>query len=398
MCRFAPNPYRDNNRVADTSVDPLFGDPDILLLHQSLPEYHPTPTHALPALARELGLRQIFVKDESHRFGLKAFKALGASYATYRVIEQQRQIRGQPSVEAASFYRSDERLPTGEFTFCTATDGNHGRGVAWVARKLRQRAVIYMPANSVAARIENIRSEGAEVTVVDGSYDDAVTRAAADAEANGWQIISDTSWNGYEEIPRWIMAAYTTMFHEIHALAETPVQPGVVIVQGGVGALAAAAAWYYRRAYAGPPVTLVSVEPISAACLLASISSPDGQLTRSAGVQDSIMAGLNCGTPSLVAWPLIRHGFDLFISVSDDYCREAMRTYASPCRGDPRIISGESGAAGLAALLALLRDSSLAPARSFLDLGEQSTVLLLNTEGDTDPDGYRRIVVDSARA
>jgi diaminopropionate ammonia-lyase len=392
MCRYAQNPYRDDTRISNSAIDQLFADPVILPLHKSLPEYHPTPTHALPNLARELGLKQIYAKDESYRFGLKAFKALGASYAISWFIQQRRQMQGKPPVEAAHFYRSDDLIAPGKFTFCTATDGNHGRGVAWVAHKLRQHAVIYMPANSAPARIENIRSEGAEVVIVDGTYDNAVTRASADAEANGWRIISDTSWPGYEKIPRWIMAGYTTMFREIHELSDPPVNPDVVIIQGGVGALAAAAAWYYRRAYTDTPVKLVSVEPGSADCLFASITSPNGQPTNSQGAQDSIMAGLNCGTPSLVAWPLIRHGFDLFISISDDYCLEAMRTYAKPLGGDPRVISGESGAAGLAALLALLRSRSLAAARSLLDLREKSSVLLLNTEGDTDPSGYRQIV------
>ena len=392
MCEFAVNPYRERSPQWDAESDRAFGDPDILNLHRSLPEYLPSPTIALPNLARALGLKQILVKDESHRLGLKAFKALGASYAVYRILRQFLEKRGDPCPAAQVFYSNEPPIAPGTFTFCTATDGNHGRGVAWVARKLRQRAVIYMPAASALARIENIRSEGAEVVVVDGSYDDAVQTAAADAKNHEWQIVSDTSWPGYDEIPRWIMAGYTTMFREIHEAPGARPIPNVILVQGGVGALAAAAAWYYTQPGIAPCPQLVSVEPSSADCLLASIRSPHGGAVQTRGRLDSIMAGLNCGTPSLVAWPFIRRGFDLFISIADRHCVRAMRSCYHPLVDDPRVVSGESGAAGLAALLALIDESSLAPARAHLNLSSGTTVLLLNTEGDTDPDSFKQIV------
>jgi diaminopropionate ammonia-lyase len=337
-------------------------------------------------------VKQILAKDESHRFGLNAFKALGASYAVYRFLKQHLEAHGKSCPPASEFYRQEPPVPPGTFTFCTATDGNHGRGIAWIARKLRQRAVIYMPHGSVQARIENIKAEGAEVIVIDGNYDAAVSRAAADAEQNGWHIISDTSWPGYEEIPRWIMAGYTTMFREIHEPPSAWPMPDVVIVQAGVGALAAAAAWYYNRNAASNRPRLVSVEPTSAACLLESIQSQDGDPVQSRGKQDSIMAGLNCGTPSLLAWPIVKRGFDLFVSVSDDYGIRAMQSLFHPQGNDKRIVSGESGAAGLAALLALVAEESLALARSHLGLDTNSTVLLLNTEGDTDPDHFHQRV------
>jgi diaminopropionate ammonia-lyase len=385
MCRLCLNPYRQSDPRWDRYDCATFESEDILEVHRSLPEYEPTPLISLPALASQLGVGRILVKDESHRFGLKAFKALGATYAIYRYLKRDIETHGGSLPDASEFYRTPDSIQPGSYTFCTATDGNHGRGVAWAARQLNQRAVIYMPENTVPARIENIRSEDAEVVIIDGNYDKAVRRCAADAEEHGWQIISDTSWPGYEKIPRWIMAGYTTMFREIHEMQNEQVDVDVVYVQAGVGSLAAAVSWFYNKAYTKRTTKLVSVEPIGADCLLESIRSPGGNPTQSLGKQDSIMAGLNCGTPSHVAWPLIKTGFDLFLSIPDDYSIKAMRRYYHPLGNDPQIISGESGAAGLAALIALCENDSLAIARDDLSLTSNSTILLLNTEGDTDP-------------
>ncbi len=391
MMKFASNAHRQTNPQWPADTVAAFSDPDISAVHRSLSEYRPLPLLSLPNLAHELGVSEILVKDESHRFGLNAFKALGAAYGIYRFVRKHLQQSGQQYAAADQFYRKPT-LPRGTFVFCTATDGNHGRGVAWVARKLNQRTVIYMPKNSARARIENIRKEGAEVVVVDGTYDDAVARCAKDALARGWQIISDTSWPGYEEIPRWIQAGYLTIFEEIHADNDANID--IVIVPAGVGALAAAAAWYYNRVYPKPRPKLVSVEPVGADCLLQSILSETGEPVSLKGELASIMAGLNCGTPSSIAWPFVRQGFDLFMTVTDDAAREAMRTYYRPTGDDPRIISGESGASGLAALLTLCNESSIAAAdaRAHLDLSPSTKVLLLNTEGDTDPEGFRAVV------
>lgn len=372
----------------------MFGSSDIGDLHRSIEGYRPTPLVELSSLAGNLGVDRIFVKDESHRFDLKAFKTLGAAYACYRHVRGYLDRQGRACPEAREFYRRPDTLEAGEMTFCTATDGNHGRGVARTARLLRQRAVIYMPAGTVPARIDSIRGEGAEVVVVDGTYDDAVTRCASDAEANGWQVISDTSWPGYEEIPLWIMAGYLTLFREIEAVAPDAGPINLVFVQGGVGALAGAAAWYYRKACPQPEPRLVMVEPTQAACLLESIESAGALPTMSRGRQNSIMAGLNCGFPSHVSWPLIKQGFDAFLAISDNRCVEAMRLYYHPLGSDTRIVSGESGAAGLAGLLTLLGDESMSEARRSLAVGSTSTVLLLNTEGDTDPVSFRRLVSD----
>lgn len=379
MNSYCSNRYRIEscNYAADY---PAFYRNDIWSFHRSLPGYFHTPLESLPGLAGRLGVGQVWVKDEAHRFGLKAFKALGASYAIHRYLAVQAETPGKPAA-----------------TFCTATDGNHGRAVAWMARLTGRSAVVFMPVGSVRARIEAIAGEGAEVVIVDGDYDAAVRRAAAEAAGHGWQVIADTAYPGYMTIPDDIMAGYTTIFEEITA-GDTDLQtlerPGVdvVIVQGGVGSFAAAAAWYCMRRYGPVRPRLVSVEPIEAACLLESARSPQGEAVRATGRMTTIMAGLNCGTPSLRAWPLLRDGIDLFLAVDDDYARQAMQAFYHPVGGDRRIISGESGSAGLAALLALCTDPSLAAARDLLRLDDATRVLVVNTEGDTDPEQFRRVV------
>lgn len=367
--------YERNRFLADRP-DPawLTAAPDVEAFHRSLPGYAPTPLVALPALAAELGLGDVRVKDESKRFGLNAFKVLGASYAIHRFMQKAPPPAGKT------------------LTFATATDGNHGRAVAWAARRLGHEAVIFVPSNTVPARINAIRGEGAELVVVDGTYDDTVRRAAADAEQHGWQVISDTAWPGYMEIPGWIMEGYGTVFAEATRQLATAgaAAPDVVLLQAGVGGLACAGTLYYFRH--GPRPKLVSVEPTDADCLAESIASPDGGIREAKGRQNSIMAGLNCGTPSLLAWPIIRAGMDGFLAVEDAFAEAAMRRFAAGQGGDPAIVSGESGAAGLAGLLALCREPELEDARRELGLGPKARVLLVSTEGDTDPVNYRRVV------
>jgi diaminopropionate ammonia-lyase len=396
MRRHLVNPFRRSQIDVGPETVAAFESRDVAELHGSIPAYRPTPLVELPALAHELGLSRIFVKDEAHRFGLKAFKALGGTYATYRFVSDYLAKAGRSCPLASQFFSRHGFLLPGELTFCTATDGNHGRGVAWVARLLQQKAVIFMPRGTVQARIDNTRSEGAEVYIVDGVYDDAVSRCAQESAAKGWQIISDMSWSGYEQIPRWIMAGYLTLFREVESVVNSGYQIDCVIIQAGAGALAGAAVWHFRQESPWQNTKIVSVEPTESACLLESIESPGREPVLSKGRQDSTMAGLNCGTPSLVAWPLIRQGFDLFLAISDTSCVQAMRRYYYPTGGDQRIVSGESGAAGLAALLDLMTKSEFREARSYLGLGPKSTVLLLNTEGDTDPAGFARRVLNKS--
>jgi diaminopropionate ammonia-lyase len=395
MCDLLFNPHRVERPHWPAAAVRAFIADDIAPFHRSLPGYQPTPLVVLPNLAAELGVGEICVKDESQRFDLKAFKILGASYAIFRFLKKRWEECSKTPFAPEQFHSKHYRDVLGSFTFCTATDGNHGRAVAWTARLLSERAVIYMPANTVTARSDAIRNEGAEVVIVDGDYDRAVIRAKEDAGQNGWQIISDTSYVGYTEIPRRIMAGYLTMFREATtALAGRGKQKlDCVVIQAGVGSLAAAAAWYYTKEYSAGGPLLISVEPRDADCLLASARTGSGEIRRSVGEQNSIMAGLNCGTPSLIAWPFIKDRFDAFLSISDRYAVAAMQRYYHPTRQDPRIISGESGAAGLGALMALVGNPRLRGRRRRLNLGPDSRVLLLNTEGDTDPANFERLVI-----
>ncbi|HEX9754163.1 MAG TPA: diaminopropionate ammonia-lyase [Gemmatimonadales bacterium] len=338
--------------------------------HASLPGYAPTPLHRLPGLADRLGVGALRAKDESHRFGLGAFKGLGASWAVERL-------------------RATGHLAG---TLATATDGNHGRAVAWAARQLGRRAVIFIPAHSAPARMKAIRSEGAEVVPVPGTYEDAVRACAERSASAGWQVVADVGYEGYLEIPTWVVEGYATMFEEIEEqlAAESAPAADVVMVQGGVGSLAAAAVRHYGIRNGGP--ALAVVEPVEADCLLESALTSDGSPAPSRGDQRSLMACLNCGEVSRGAWPVLREGVDVFLSVTDEYAVRAMRLLAHPAPGDPRVVAGESGAAGLAGLLALVEHEPFREARGALGLSRRATVLLLVTEGATDPETWTRVV------
>jgi diaminopropionate ammonia-lyase len=388
MCRFIINRFREDPPHWRQSEISEYDRDDIFNLHRSIPGYKATPLHSLSSLAKKLGLGNIFVKDEGYRFGLKAFKVLGASYAIYRFISEDMGETFEPDL----FYSTSDIIPSKKYTFCTATDGNHGRGVAWAAHQLNQKAMIFMPQNTVPARIKNIEKLGANVAIVDGAYDLAVQIAHEEARKNGWQIISDTSWPGYEQIPLWIQAGYTTIFREVEMHLPVSEKIDLVLVQAGVGALAACVAWYFNKKFSRSKAKIVSVEPLDAACLLESIDSPEGNPLKASGSLTSIMAGLNCGTPSISAWPLIKTGIDAFMAIPDSSAIEAMRSYYYPLEGDPQIISGESGASSMAALKGLCAKPGIADAREFLGLDGKSNVLLLNTEGDTDPEFFRKVI------
>jgi len=366
---------------------------DMLDFHKSIAGYAPTPLVNLHEAAAELGVKQIYVKDESHRFGIKAFKAFGASYAIYRFLKSCWETRfglTEPFT-AESFSNVDMLKRLGSFTFCAATDGNHGRAVAWTANKLKQRAVIYMPENTALSRIENIESERAEVVLVPGTFDDCVERCAADAEKNGWQAISDTAYPGYLEIPKYIMLGYTSIFLEIEQQGllnkKNDAAVDFVFLPAGVGGIAAAGTSYYVKRYGRQRPKLVCVEPSDCDCFLESVTYGNGLPLAARGKQESIMAGLNCGIPSPVAWPIISDGMELFLAITDDYAMAAMRAYARE-----GIVSGESGAAGLAGLMALVKDPRLKKAREAIQLNSDSRILLINTEGDTDPRAWQSIV------
>jgi diaminopropionate ammonia-lyase len=352
--------------------------------HRRLPGYAPTPLIGAAEIARTLGIGQLLVKDESQRLGLPAFKILGASWAVYRALETR---LGRSLDPWRTIDELNEKLaPLRPLTLTTATDGNHGRAVAHVATLFGLDARIYVPAGTAAARIDGIASEGARVEVVDGTYDDAVARAAEDANES-CLVVSDTSWPGYDEIPRWVTEGYSTIMSEIDdELAKRgEANPDLIAIQFGVGALAAALVRHYRQGKFKEQLKLLSVEPLRAACGLASMEA--GEIVTVPGPHDSIMAGLNCGRPSIVAWPIVSRGIDAFIAIPDEQAREAMRALARI-----GIVAGETGAAGLAGLFELLNGPENARYREPLTIGENTQALVIVTEGATDPESYRRIV------
>lgn len=366
---------------------------EALAFHRQLPGYKATPLRDLPGLASELGISRLLLKDESQRFGLNAFKVLGASYAVYRFVsERWKEKTGEP-LEPGSLFDPAIKDKIGEITFAAATEGNHGRAVAWAAAKLGQRSVIYVSEHVSAERIRNIENEGADIVIIPGNYDRAVEQLAEDAEKHGWQVISDTSWPGHEDIPLLISSGYQTIFTEIdETLAAMEIErPDFVFIQAGVGGLAGAAANYFETSGAKRPC-LICIEPLQADCLLESVVSGGGGISTSKGRLDSFMSVLNCGVPSTATWPAVRDGFNLFMAIDDQWSKKAMKRLFRPAAGDAKVISGESGAAGLAGLLALLEDESLASAREQLGLDFDSTVLVLSTEGDNDRENFFRVL------
>ena len=372
------------NPNAREMLDGPYPDRTPLRFHRRLPGYEETPLIDAPKLASALGVGKVFVKDESSRLRLPAFKILGASWAVYRALEER---LGKDFGDWEEIWELEERLaPLRPLSLVAATDGNHGRAVARVARLLGLGAKIFVPGYMANARREAIASEGAEVIVVDGTYDEAVKRSAGAARERGL-VISDMSWPGYERIPSWVIEGYSTMLWEIDDELErrNEAGPDLVVVQVGVGAFAAAVTRHFRSPRASPRPKVMSVEPASADCLLQSVEA--GSIVSVPGPHDSIMSGLNCGRPSLVAWPTVSRGIDLLVAVDDEPAHEAIRLAA-----DSGVVSGETGAAGLSGLLEILRTGG-AELRRTLGIGGETRVLLFNSEGATDPEAYRRVMV-----
>ncbi len=353
---------------------------EVLAFHRRLPGYEPTPLLSVPALAERLGVASLLVKAESSRFGLPAFKMLGASWAVYKALRER--LGADPGPWHDVDELAERLSPLRPFTLVAATDGNHGRAVARMARLVGLGARIFVPAGTTDARIAGIASEGAEVIVVPGNYDAAVARSAEE-EGPRSAVISDTSWPGYREVPRWVTEGYSTMFAEIDSslAAAGRRQPDAVVVPIGVGALAAAAVEHAQRH--GSRGTLVGVEPTDAACATASALA--GELVTLRGEQHSIMAGLNCGTPSPVAWPLVSRGMTGFLTIGDEWARRAVRELAAV-----GVEAGETGAAALGGLDAL-RDRGGAEALERV-FAPTADVLVLVTEGASDLGAWRRIL------
>lgn len=363
--------------------------------HREIPGYKMTPLRSMPNLAQMLGLGGIYIKDEAQRLTLNSFKVLGGSYAVSRYIQK---MLGLSDEETTYEYLTSPECHAklGNLTFAAATDGNHGRGIAWASMKLGLPCVIYVHKETSQARIDAIRGYGATVEIIDGNYDDAVRKMAEDAAANGWTVISDTSWPGYTEIPTWIMQGYSTLMLEAQEqlLGVGLSKPSHVFVQAGVGAMAASVIGFYTALFPDDPPIFIVVEPDKAACVFESIKAGDGRCHSVKGSLDTIMAGLACGDPSPIAFDILEHTADFFLSIPDYIAARGMRILSCPLHGDPFIISGESGAAPLGALYSVMTDKGAADLREKMKLGPDSTVFMVNTEGNTDPKHFRQIIWD----
>ena len=362
--------------------------------HASFPQYDVTPLAKLDGMAGYLGLGGLFVKDESYRFGLNAFKVLGGSFAMACYIAEE---TGK-DVAACDFgYLTSDQLQKdfGQATFFTATDGNHGRGVAWAANRLGQKCVVRMPKGTTQMRFDNIAKEGARVTVEELNYDDCVRLAAKEAsETEHGVIVQDTAWDGYEKIPGWIMQGYGTMAAEAaeQLRAAGVERPTHVFVQAGVGSFAAAMVGYFANLFADNPPKFVVMEAGAADCLYQGALAADGDPRIVGGDLETIMAGLACGESNTIGWDILRNHATAFVSCPDWVAASGMRMLSAPVKGDPQVVSGESGAVGMGVVAAIMRDEAYADLREALGLGADSKVLLFSTEGDTDPERYRAIV------
>lgn len=362
--------HQPSNQLSDSFTNRILKESRPRTFHESLPVYKPTPLLRLPAFASKYGVKDVFVKDEAPRFGLNAFKGLGPSYAIHTILNE------KPEVEV----------------FCTATDGNHGRAVAWAARQSGKEAVVFVPQDTTRARMVAIEQEGAKVEKIEANYDQTCAHAREESKRQGWQLVQDTAWEGYEEIPALIMAGYLTHFQELENSLHTPVTPAVdlVFLQAGVGSWAASAIWYYLNRYGQNRPKIVVVEPRESDGILESFKQ--GHRVEPKGNLHSMMAGLNCGIPSSTAWEILQRGADAVMRIEDSYSARAMRELYSPKEKDPQIIAGESGAGGLGGFIALMTDSRFEELRNFLEVGKDSRVLFYNTEGATDPENFSAIV------
>lgn len=364
--------------------------------HESFPMYKKTPLRELKNLAQALGVSDIYVKDESYRFGLNAFKVLGGSYAIGNYIAEKLGVNID-ELPYEKMISKEVKEKIGKITFISATDGNHGRGVAWTARELQQKSIIYMPKGSASERLENIKAEGADASITDLNYDDAVRLADKNAKENGWVLVQDTSWPGYEKTPINIMQGYTTMAAEVYEQLGKK-KPTHIFLQAGVGSFATAVTGFFSDVYGEDKPIITIVEPNEAACIFKTIKADDGKIHPVTGDMNTIMAGLACGEPVTVGIDILRNYADNFISCPDYVAAEGMRVLSSPLKGDERVISGESGAAGFGAVYEILTDPNLKELKERLKIDENSVILLFSTEGDTDKENYRRIVWDGAYA
>ena len=361
--------------------------------HRSLPVYKPTPLVKLDHLAEKLGVAEICIKDESKRFGLNAFKGLGGSYCIARYVAD---LLGKDMKDLVytDLQTPEVKEKLKDTVFVTATDGNHGRGIAWTASLLGVRAIVFMPKGSSEERLNNIRALGAEAEITSVNYDDTVRLAGETAEKLGGVLVQDTAWSGYETVPSWIMQGYMTM--ALEASEQMSQAPTHIFLQAGVGAMSGALSGFFSDCWKRNKPVITIVEPENADCIFRTAEADDDQLHNVTGDLKTIMAGLACGEPCTIGWDLIKAHADYFISAQDCCAADGMRILAAPLPGDESVVSGESGAATFGAVTEILRREELADIRRELGLNEKSRILCISTEGDTDQENYRRIVWDGA--
>lgn len=384
------NPQKDiwSNLLSTEEVEKAY------MFHKSFPQYSPTPLVSLKKLAAHLNVGNIFVKDESYRFGLNSFKVLGGAYAIGRYMaETQNKDISELSYEkltSPSFQNHYEQT-----TFFTATDGNHGKGIAWAAKQLHQKAVVYMPVGSSLERMNHIKAEGASVTITDMNYDECVTMTARLAEQTPNAVLmQDTAWDSYTKIPSWIMLGYGTMLKEAcdQMLMNSDCLPTHVFIQAGVGSLAGAVQSYLINKFPQNPPKVIVVESASASCYFRSEKNKKYAPVNLSEEPATVMAGLSCGEASTIGWNILTNHSDTFISIPDKIAATGMRILAAPCKGDTPIISGESGVAGFAAFWEIVSNPEYKELQNTLGIDSNSNILCFSTEGNTDAANYNQIV------
>ncbi len=356
--------------------------------HKTFPVYGPTPLKSLEKFAQNTGIKSCYVKDESFRFGLNAFKVLGASYAigSYLCEQSGENIQNMTYEKLTS---EETKAKIGDITFISATDGNHGRGVAWTANQLGQKSIILMPKGSAEERLENIKLAGADAQITDLSYDDTVRSAVKMADENNYVLAQDTVLAGFKEFPTHISQGYMTMSME--TFDQLPEVPTHIFVQAGVGSMAASVVAFFANVYGGDLPTFVVVEPSKADCFFKTAQAADGEIHFYEGEMETIMAGLACGEPNPDAWGILHEYADFFISADDHIAKTGMKILGK-AQDDEKIISGESGAAAFGAVAEILQNPEYADIKNQLGINEKSVLLFFSTEGDTDKANYQKIL------
>ena len=362
--------------------------------HKGYIEYKETPLVNLENLAKKLGVKKIYVKDESYRFGLNAFKILGGSYAVGTHLANM--LGKDISALSVELLKSEKiKNELGNVTFITATDGNHGRSIAWAANQLNQKAVVYMPKGAVYERIKNITDLGASVNITELNFDDTARLAFEESKKNNWIMTQDTTFDGYYDFPKWCMQGYLTMSYEIYKKLENQKEkPTHIFIQAGAGSFAGSVVGFFSSVYGEDHPIITVIEAENCDCYRRTVEANDGKTHKVSGDLETIMAGLSVGEPCSIGWDVLSNYADAFAVCNDGIAAKGMRVLAAPKGDDRKIVSGESGAVGLGYVVELLTDPDMAEMKKILKIDENSTILCFSTEGDTDPENYEKIVWD----